>query len=690
MFKKGEKLMIRDEEQRIYDFYQECALNKFLDFDDEYANFKINALARKHKLISSEETISKEDFDFAYKIYHKKLKEKLAETNKQIEDKQTDLLKQVWDINQPVITKNGKEKRAFELNNKIHELQEAVDNVDKLKKVLTESYYSGSKQSHESWFWQGLGTELATGSRALGSLAVAEVNEKNRQIDESNKQLKKQIEQKVYNDSRLDTSSAKNDIRILKNKLKELDTAFVSFNKNYCKYIGYAIDEWGVNPRTGFAHVRGKMWLKKKPQMPGNISASLDGTCKAVIYKKSDLSVLTEILLPLPIMGVGIAESNNLFGVQKGTWENDINKNEYGIELIDYNVCAIEEKESKVSKQKSDGNQEIADKLLFADIKNNLGTIEDVKKAISTAENIDSDIIGKDEFISEAKIKLDALYEKKKEDDRIAEEKRIADEKARAIQEEEDRKQAEINRKRLTKKLIIASVIIVAIGIASFVYTTTILPKNNYNKALSYYENGEYENALTYFSKTNDYEDSQKYIEASKKHISLQNIINGSFSDEDVSNIDGVLVRENLEDSYTAALKMIEMSEYNVANKIFSLCSDYKDSSKYISYCEGINAEGFKNTKKAIEYYLESGGILDASSKINALCESLIKNGNISLEDVLFVFNSCPSLQSKYRDIYDLAVDLQQYKALGKPTNTVNIQIAEDHTIQSNRIIQLI
>ena len=38
------------------------------------------------------------------------------------------------------------------------------------------------------------------------------------------------------------------------------------------------------------------------------------------------------------------------------------------------------------------------------------------------------------------------------------------------------------------------------------------------------------------------------------------------------------------------------------------------------------------------------------------------KRINISLDDVLFAFSSCPALQSKYKDMYDMAVDLKQYE----------------------------
>ena len=546
----------------LISFYKECLDNKFLKFDDEYQNYKINAIAKKHKIISEGKSLTEEDFEYVSKLYSDKQE---ADRNAEIEKqnkKIAETLEGIYKHNAPLIKLNGKEKREYELNEKIKELKETRRNIDKLKDALVESYYSGSKQDKESWFWRGLGTELATGSRALGSLAVAEVDEKNRQINEQNKELKKQIQNRVYNDPKLNTEQIQTKELICERELENLKTAFVSYNKNFFKYIGYKITNWNIE--NGYAFVTGKFNLKYKPKLPGDISATLDGTCKAIIYRKSDLAFIEDVLIPLPFYGVGKYNDLDFAGAKKIFGYADFNKEDFGIEIIDYNVCAIEENGLiSTHNAESDGNHEIADKFLYKDIRReiNYDSLDSMNKAISVIENIDSEIEGKDLFLTELKEKQLELSNKKKEEERLAEEKRIAEDKVKAQKEEEKRKQAEINKRRIKKGILAFSIIAIVLLTIASIYATVFIPLNKYNSAVELYNNGQYEQAAEQFIEMGNYKDSEEMVIESRYHL---------------------------------AVSYFNEAKYDEADEIFRELQDYKESQRYIDEIKGIH---IKNSK---------------------------------------------------------------------------------------------
>ena len=75
---------------------------------------------------------------------------------------------------------------------------ELIKKKEKDEHNAINGYYHLNREHHESWFLNGLGAEMATGSRVMGSLAVADVNEKNRAIDKRNANLKAEIMKKVH------------------------------------------------------------------------------------------------------------------------------------------------------------------------------------------------------------------------------------------------------------------------------------------------------------------------------------------------------------------------------------------------------------------------------------------------------------------------------------------------------------
>ena len=80
-----------------------------------------------------------------------------------------------------------------------------------------------------------------------------------------------------------------------------------------------------------------------------------------------------------------------------------------------------------------------------------------------------------------------------------------------------DKKNKEIAAKKKKKNAIITGVILVLVIVLAVLYITVIVPKKNYDKALTYYENGDYVSALPLFSKLGNYQDSEKYAYKSEQ-----------------------------------------------------------------------------------------------------------------------------------------------------------------------------
>ena len=542
---------------KMIEFYEECLGNGFTDFEDEYQNFKIQNIAKKHGITETSE-ITKELFSDALNLYYNHIKQLAKE-------KELNRNRALDNRNRPLLKLNGKDKRIYEFTEQMNKLSEAVKAMDELKAELVESYYSGNKQDHDSWFWQGLGVELATGSRIAGSLAVAEVNEKNRQIDVQNAQLKKDIQNRINNDPNYNTAKHKETIRQYQSKIDEYKDAFVSKNKSFTKYISYDNLKWEISEYDGSTIVSADVWLKEKPQMPSNIKSTLDGVCKAVIYRKSDKKIATEVLVPLPMGGIGFTEESFIAGINIYSHLNrdEINHEEYDAVLTDYNICAIEDSECFTSKRKGIEDQKLSDWFYYNYVNNitSQTNIDSIKNAISILSSIDSVIDGKENQIESLKNKLSVLEVEKAENDRIAEERRKAAEQERLQKEKEEKEnkhrlaQEALERERARKqkqkkKMMVIVPTVVCLVVFLVLLFTVVIPGNNYIKALIAYNNHDYDTVINLLSKQENYKDSSDYLKDAK---------------------------------YNKAIILCESDDIETAKQLFEEQKDYKNSDYYLT-----------------------------------------------------------------------------------------------------------
>ena len=188
--------------------------------------------------------------------------------------------------------------------------------------------------------------------------------------------------------------------------------------------------------------------------------------------------------------------------------------------------------------------------------------------------------------------------ERKAEADRIAAERKA----------EEDRVTAEQRKKKAaTIDIIIGAVATVAAVIAVLTFTVFI-PNANYNKAVEFYNAGQYEEAIAAFEALNGYKDSATQIEACQTAI----------KDKD----------------YDAAVALLNAGKYEDAIQAFHALNNYKDSEAQIKTCQTAikdreydAAVALYNAGKyedAIAAFSALDGYKDCSVQIEK-CETAIK-----------------------------------------------------------------
>lgn len=580
----------------LIEFYKDCFEKSFTDINDEYQFFKINTIAKKHKVIGEKEEITKDLFEEAKQLTiaeeQKKLKKTADELEKKAQSLEVQTNKELYLKNKSLTALGGKEKRLYQINREIQSLKERVNEIESRKKSAIESVYRGNKTSRESWFWNGLGAELATGSRVVGSLAVGETNAKNLEIDAKNAALKAKIMMAAENNPSFSTANERRKIKRLENKLEEYEMAFVSQNKNYFKNVSYNNLKCNFGKHDNSITVSADMWLKEKPEMPNAIDASLDGTCEAVFYNKETFEPLESVLIPLPYMGLGNDGKENVSGIAYTTVLNDsaFERGDYDVVLIDHNICAIEEKASSIYPDPGIEKPRIQDMFFYEALKKKSSTcdIPTLRNIISTIEDIDTNIEGKKEFVNELKSRLTKLEEEK-----TANEKREKEKKAEA-----ERKAVEL--KQRSKKIapfVIAAVLVLLVLIG--VYQTIIVPNNKYKKAETYINEGDYDDALSLLEGMGDSNKKTELIN-NAKYLKAEQLSNeGDY--ENAFYLYSELKKVDYKDSSDLYIK----TEYAYLIKEIDNSLSTKNCNKSIEFIKKIVDSDLPESYKNIDDYVE-------------------------------------------------------------------------------------
>lgn len=115
-------------------------------------------------------------------------------------------------------------------------------------------------------------------------------------------------------------------------------------------------------------------------------------------------------------------------------------------------------------------------------------------------------------------------------------------------------------KKKAKKRAVIKVLICVAAAAMLICYFLIIRPLQQYQSALSLFENGEYHDSLQIFESLKDYKDSIQQAERCRDHIQ--------------------------EEDYLAAIDIYETGNYSEALDAFLNLGDYQDSDEYIGECE--------------------------------------------------------------------------------------------------------
>ena len=178
-------------------------------------------------------------------------------------------------------------------------------------------------------------------------------------------------------------------------------------------------------------------------------------------------------------------------------------------------------------------------------------------------------------------------------------------EEAQEIIDAENKK----SRKKL-KRIAVASLICIMGLILVGVVMKTIIPNNNYNKAVELMEKEDYEEALEAFNSLGDYKDSKE------KAAECQNGIDDA--------------------NYNAALELMEKEDYEEALEAFDSLGGYKDSKEKAAECQnGIDYNAAlelmekEDYEEALEAFNSLGGYKDSKEKAEKCRLNILKNPSV-------------------------------------------------------------
>ncbi len=162
--------------------------------------------------------------------------------------------------------------------------------------------------------------------------------------------------------------------------------------------------------------------------------------------------------------------------------------------------------------------------------------------------------------------------------------------------------------KKSPKFLIFSLAGVLICAVIAVLGITLIAPYIKYNEALTLYESGKYEEAVTAFTELGGYKDSQEQIENAAAELEK-------------------------EAKYSEAVALADAEKYSEAVAVFTELGDYKDCAEKIEiyknkiteleneakYNEAIALIDYGNIIKAYETLIALGGYKDSAEKANAL-----------------------------------------------------------------------
>ena len=228
-----------------------------------------------------------------------------------------------------------------------------------------------------------------------------------------------------------------------------------------------------------------------------------------------------------------------------------------------------------------------------------------------------------------------AIENERKEREREIKRKKEEEERKKK-QEEEERLRLEraaieaerIRKKKIKKRIILIAVLLVVICGGTYAAIWHIIPTIKYNKAFSYLENKEYDEAYDIYVDLDYKDSSQKAIETMYSKGEYMISINKYAEAADAfSRIPGYkdsdekMVYCKNEDKYAQGVEKYNSGEFEQAKVIFSELGDYSDSQEWTKKVDYSYAEYCLNNKdydKAVDLFqsLSSFSYLDSMTKV--------------------------------------------------------------------------
>ena len=169
------------------------------------------------------------------------------------------------------------------------------------------------------------------------------------------------------------------------------------------------------------------------------------------------------------------------------------------------------------------------------------------------------------------KVRLDAEEAERERQERIAE---------ISLQEAEQQKRK--RRKQIMRITRVTVVVVILLSIIAFAWTKIINPSIQYSKAESYYEKGDYDNAIVIYKELGEYKDS-------------------------VQKLASAIDLKDKDEAYSSALSLFNDGQYLDALRLFEKVYEYPD----VTYYRGKCYFEIESYKKAIELYEEVGNDSD-------------------------------------------------------------------------------
>ena len=163
--------------------------------------------------------------------------------------------------------------------------------------------------------------------------------------------------------------------------------------------------------------------------------------------------------------------------------------------------------------------------------------------------------------------------------------------------------------------------LILALALAMSLAILSGCDSSDYKKAMSLYDNGQYEEAEAIFKELGEYENSREMVSECQYNEAIALYDAGDYEGaiQGFKNAGGIRAAERLNDAYYMQGKeYLANGEYEKAESSFKNAQDYEDAAAYASYALGMKEMGNESYKAAQEAFEAAGDVEKTAEMLNA------------------------------------------------------------------------